>query len=76
MKISEASRDYLRLFALIRDPKPGQIKIELYQCKNIVFGLHCAPYIAKWIVHTNVQKYLGAEYDKASRSILNKAKRL
>ena len=58
VKISEASHDYLRLFALIRDPETGQIKIELYWSKTLVFGLNCTPYIAQWIVRTTVRNSL------------------
>ena len=58
---------------MIRDPETGQIKIELYRSKTLVFGLNCVPYITQWIVRTHAQKYLGTEYDKASRTILTNA---
>ena len=71
--IDPQSRDYLRLFILVKDPDTGQIKIDLYRSKTLVFGLNCSPYIAQWIVRTHAQKYLGTEYDRASRTILKTA---
>ena len=58
---------------MVKDPDTGQIKIDLYRSKTLVFGLNCSPYIAQWIVRTHAQKYLGTEYDRASRTILKTA---
>ena len=73
VKNFESSWDFLRFFALIRDPKTQEIKIDFFRSKTLIFGLNCAPYIAQWIVRTHAQKYLGTEYDKASRTILTNA---